>query len=167
MEKSPKRIGEILVERGYITEAQLHDALVDQKQGDKFLGTVLVEKGVITGRLLGEALAQQFNLPIVDLKAQHIDYEFARKFTTSLVLDHKCFPLSGDEASVTVAIINPLDAVALSKLEEEARPRSVKLVMVDEEDLKAVLVSYRQFISQSIQRLLKRKPIEGIGGAGT
>jgi len=167
MQKSTKRIGEILVERGCITEAQLHDALLEQKAGDKFLGTVLIEKGAITSRLLAEALAAQFNLSMVDIKAQHIDYELARKFTTSLVLDHKCFPLSEDDLSVTIAIVNPLDVVALSKLEEEAGSRTVNLVMADEDELKPVLASYRLYISQSIQRLLKRKPIEGIGGSGS
>ncbi|MGE5308167.1 MAG: hypothetical protein ACM3OC_03705 [Deltaproteobacteria bacterium] len=159
-----KRIGEILLDRGYITEAQLHDALADQKGSGKFLGTLLLERGVIDGVKLAEALAQQFNLQLIDVKSQHIDLDLARKFTTSLILDHKCFPLFEDETSFTIAIVNPLDDVALSKLEQEASPKSINFVMAVEEELAPVLQSYRQFISQNIQRLLKRKPIEGIGG---
>jgi hypothetical protein len=163
-QKSAKRIGEILIEKGYITEAQLHDALVEQKLSDKFLGQILEEKGVIHGKELAEALSIQFDIPVVDIKLQHIDFELARKFSSAIVLDHKCFPLKEDDLSYTIAIINPLDGAALAKLEEEANPKRIDLVLVDEEDLKAVLQNYRQFISQSIQRLLKRKPIEGIGG---
>lgn len=164
MEKSPARIGEILVGMGFITEAQLHDALTEQKLGDKFLGMILVERGVINSRSLAEALARQFGLPLIDLKAQHIDFELARKFSSSLVLDHRCFPVKEDELTYTVAIVNPLDGVALSKLDEEAHPKSVVLGIVPEDELKDVLAGYRQYISQSIQRLLKRKPIPGIGG---
>lgn len=164
MEKSPKRIGEILVEMGFITEAQLHDALTEQKLGDKFLGMILVEKGAINGRNLAEALSHQFGLPLIDIKAQHIDYELARKFSTSLIIDHKCFPLREDDLTYTVAIVNPLDGIALSKLDEEANPKSVILGIVSEDELKDVLTGYRQYISQNIQRLLKRKPIEGLGG---
>ncbi len=82
--------------------------------------------------------------------------ELAGGFLSSLILDHKCFPLSQDDDSVTVAIVNPLNAVAISQIEEEARPRKVKLVLVAEEDLKIVLQDYRRYISQGIQRLLKK-----------
>jgi len=68
--------------------------------------------------------------------------------------------LSEDESSVTVAIINPLDAVALAKLEEEANPRVLKLVLACEKDIAPVVEQYRKYINENIQRLLKRKPPE-------
>ena len=158
MAKSGKRIGEILIEKGFITEAQLHDALLEQKVSDKFLGMILIDRGLITDHDLLEALSEQFNMPLVDIKEQHIDMELARKFSTSLILDHKFFPIREDDYSVTVAIINPLNAVAISKIQEEANPKNVNLVLTDEKDLEKVIQNYRQYISQSIQRLLKRKP---------
>jgi hypothetical protein len=162
MGKSVKRIGEILIEKGFITEAQLHDALLEQKLSDKFLGMILIDKGLITSRDLTKALAEQFGIPIVDLKEQHIDMELARRFSSSVVIDHECFPLKEDENSVTVAVVNPLNAVAISKIEEEALPKRVVLVLAYEEDLKELVKNFRQYISQSIQRLLKkRKPTEG------
>ncbi|MDD5348066.1 MAG: hypothetical protein PHT59_05580 [Candidatus Omnitrophica bacterium] len=164
MAKSAKRIGEILVEKGFITEAQLLDALTEQKVSAKFLGSILKEKGLITDRELTNALADQFGIPVVDLKQEHIDMELARKFSTSLVIDHKCFPLREDEFSVTVAVFNPLNAVAISKMEEEASPRRIDLVLAYEEDLNQLVQNYRQYISQSIQRLLKRKPPDGVSG---
>jgi len=160
MGKSAKQIGEILIEKGFITEAQLHDALLEQKVSDKFLGMILIGRGLITDHDLLEALSEQFNMPLVDIKEQHIDMELARKFSTSLILDHKCFPLKEDDYSVTIAIVNPLNAVAISKIEQEANPRKVNLVLADEKDLSKVIQNYRQYISQSIQRLLKRKPGE-------
>jgi type IV pilus assembly protein PilB len=162
MEKSTKKIGEILIEKGMITEAQLHDALSDQRLSDKFLGVILKDKGLVTDKEIAEALSDQFGIPVVDLKQEHIDLELARKYSTSLVIDHKCFPLRQDEYSVTVAVINPLNAVAISKIEEEASPRKVNLVIASEADLNELIKNYRQYISESIQRLLKRKPIPGI-----
>lgn len=161
MAKSPKRLGEILIEKRLITEAQLHDALLEQKVNDGFIGKILVNKGLITTKDLMEALSEQFDIPLIDIKSQHINMELARKFSTSLILDHKCFPLKEDEYTVTVAIINPLNAVAISKIEEEAYPRKVNLVLVLEEDIEKVIQNYRQYISQSIQRLLRKKPEAG------
>lgn len=161
MGKSTKRIGEILVEKGFITEAQLHDALIEQRLSDKFLGIILVDKGLISNRDLIEALSEQFGIPFIDLKQQHIDMELARKLSSSIVLDHKCFPIKEDEYSMTVAIINPLNAVAISKIESEIYPRKVILVLADEDDMNKIVQNYRQYISENIQRLLKKKPLGG------
>jgi hypothetical protein len=161
MEKSPRRIGEILIMEGRITEAQLMDALKDQKVSGKFLGGILLDRGLITERELILALAEQFNLPFVELKNENIDMELARKFSASLIIDHKCFPFKEDESSVSVAIANPLNAVALAKLEEEASPRTIRLVLACESELTKMAQEYRRYISERIQRLLKRKPAEG------
>ncbi len=160
MKKSSRRIGEILIGRGRITEAQVLDALKDQKLSGKFLGKILVEKGLLSEAEVTEALGEQFDLPLVDVSLDKVDMELVRKFSSALVIDHKCVPLSEDESSVTVAIINPLDAVALAKLEEEANPRILKLVLACEKDVDPVVEQYRKYISDSIQRLLKRTPPE-------
>jgi type IV pilus assembly protein PilB len=156
MSAEHKRIGEILIEKGLITEAQLHDALMEQKLNSKFLGQILVSKNLISNDDLIETLAFQFGIPLVDIKRQYINMELARKFSSSLILDHKCFPLKDDELSVTVAIINPLDALAISKIEEACMPRAAKFVLVKEDDLKDVLVSFRQYINKSIQNMLRK-----------
>jgi hypothetical protein len=156
MKKIPKHIGEILVEKGLITEAQLHDALQEQKSSDGFLGNILVEKSLISKTDLSDALAEQFGIPLLDLKQEDIDMELVRRFSSSLILDHKCMPLRQDQDSVTVAIVNPLDAIAISRIEQEARPRSVNLVMVYEKDIKWAIEKYREYVSGSIRRMLKK-----------
>jgi hypothetical protein len=87
--------------------------------------------------------------------------ELARKFSTSLVIDHKCFPLKVEKYSVKFAIINPLNAVALSRIEEESGNKSVELVLVLESDMDDVIKQYRKYVSESISRLLKRKSTNG------
>ena len=156
MRKNTKRIGEILVERGLITEAQLHDALLEQKTTDGFLGGILMKRGLVNDKNITEALSEQFSLPIVDLKNQYIDFELARKFSSSLIVDHKCFPLSKADDIIMVGIVNPLNAVAMTKIEEEAKPFNVKFVLVSDDQLKEVIQQYRQSISQSIRNLLRR-----------
>ena len=156
MKKGLMRLGEILVKKGMITEAQLHDALLSQKLTSGFLGTILVSKGVIGQRQLVEALSEQFDLPLIDLKTQQVDMELSRKFSSSLIVDHKCFPLRADDMSVTVAITNPLNAVALSKVEEEAGSKRINWVLAGEDDMKELIQKYRQNISLNIQRMLKK-----------
>jgi hypothetical protein len=95
------------------------------------------------------------------MRSQYIDMELAHKYSSALIIDHKCFPLKVEENAVIFAIINPLDMVALSKMEEESSPLVVNHVIVTESDMNEVLDQYRKYVSQSIQRLLKRKPVEG------
>lgn len=161
MKKGTKRIGEILVSRGLITEAQLYDALSEQKSSNGFLGGILIKKGLVTDRQVLEALAEQFDIPFVNLKEQYIDMELARKFSSSLLIDHKCFPISRSEDTITVAIVNPLNAVAITKIEDEAKPLRVNLILVAEEDLNELIQNFRKSISEGIQRLLRKdKKIE-------
>ncbi|OGX26411.1 MAG: hypothetical protein A3J51_00235 [Omnitrophica WOR_2 bacterium RIFCSPHIGHO2_02_FULL_45_21] len=156
MRKPNRRIGEILLEKGFITEAQLADALSEQKLNSIFLGEILTKKGALSKEHFLEALSEQFDIPMVNLKEQDIDPELAGKFSSALVVDHKCFPLFKQQDSITVAIVNPLNAVALNKIEEEAQGLKVNLVLVSEEDLEELLKKYRQRISQNIQRLLRK-----------
>ncbi|MDD5348067.1 MAG: hypothetical protein PHT59_05585 [Candidatus Omnitrophica bacterium] len=157
MEKSSKRIGEILIEKGFITEAQVLDALRDQKISGKFLGMILVDKGLISEAQVTEALGAQFDLRVVDVGRDDLNWNLARKFSSSLLVDHKCFPITEDEQTVTVAIVNPLDAVALAKLEEESQPKSLVLVLASDSSMNEVVKEYKQHISQSIKDLLRRK----------
>ena len=156
MQKPVKRIGEILVEKGFITEAQLHDVLLEQDVKKTFLGELLISKGWVSKRHFLEALSEQFGIPLASLKEQSLDMELYQKFSSSLILDHKCFPLNKTEDTVTVAIANPLDAFAISKIEEESEPFRVNLVLVDDDDLKEILQRYRKYVSENIQRLLRK-----------
>jgi type IV pilus assembly protein PilB len=62
-----QRIGEILVDRGYISKEQLIEALdVQQQRGGK-LGNVIMQMGLISEQQIIDALSTQFGIPIIDL----------------------------------------------------------------------------------------------------
>jgi hypothetical protein len=52
-------LGTVLVERGFLTQAQLVDALDEQREGHGRLGEILVTRGVLSGAQLAQALAEQ------------------------------------------------------------------------------------------------------------
>jgi type IV pilus assembly protein PilB len=60
MAKIPKKLGEMLVENGILTESQLLQALETQKKKGKFLGEIIVRLGFVTKEKLDEALARQY-----------------------------------------------------------------------------------------------------------
>ena len=88
----------------------------------------------------------------VDLENSYIDWNVAIKFSPSLILDHKVFPLSEDDASFTFAVSNPTDVWALQKAEQEAKSLKMKyamkvvFVIVSEKSMEDVLERYKEHI---------------------
>ncbi|HEX5130494.1 MAG TPA: hypothetical protein VFV90_12150, partial [Usitatibacter sp.] len=67
----PKRIGEILVERGKLDPANLERALkLQEGESRDKIGAILLRLGMVSGRDLADALADQLDLPL----AQVTDY---------------------------------------------------------------------------------------------
>lgn len=60
-----RKLGEILLEKGFITREELDKALEIQKEKKKPLGEVLIETGYITEDQLLEALSEQYGVPIL------------------------------------------------------------------------------------------------------
>ncbi|HDM70151.1 MAG TPA: hypothetical protein ENG58_01950, partial [Thermotogales bacterium] len=68
-----KRIGEILVDKGIITNEDLATAMNIQRSVKRPLGEVLVEYGYATWEQIAEALASQYNLPLLKEIPRNID----------------------------------------------------------------------------------------------
>ena len=71
-------LGKVLVERGFVTQAELDEALADQL-GDRRLGEILVERGALSGPALARALAEQHGIDLGWLTDPGADLETALK----------------------------------------------------------------------------------------
>ena len=154
MLRRQKRLGEILLEKGLITEAQLQSALEEQGKTKEYLGTILVRRELIKESVLLAALSEQFNIPVISLAYRYLDWKFVKDFSPSLILDHHCFPVAKDGRIVTIAITNPLDVWALKKAEEETRGSTLQLVLTSQKDMQEAIQRYRQYIQRDMLKLL-------------
>ncbi len=111
-----KRIGEILQDIGLVDEKQLTAALQEQKETRESLGTILVRMGVISSEDLCNALAEQFGMDVIDLSKEKIDPQALRKVPSSIAKRQKLIPIRLDDNTLTVAMSNPLDFLALDNL---------------------------------------------------
>ncbi|GAH06389.1 unnamed protein product, partial [marine sediment metagenome] len=68
-----KRIGELLVQSGMIAEAQINEALEIQKIKKKRLGEILMELGYVNSQNLIRMLSEQAAMPFVELKPEMLD----------------------------------------------------------------------------------------------
>jgi type IV pilus assembly protein PilB len=148
------RLGDILIRKGWITSQQLNEALEEQRRAHEFLGSILLKKKFITEQQLVETLSEQFKIPWLGLENYYVEWDLTMKFSPSLILEHRCFPLREEREAVVVAMVNPLDAWALSKAESEAQSRKVKFVLVRESDMREMQRRYRQHVLIHIRHSL-------------
>jgi len=145
-----KFIGEILIEKNFVTEEQLETALSEQQQTKEFLGTILVRGGFISEEDLLKVLSEQFDMSYRILKNKYLNLTLGKQFSSTLIFDHKCFPVEQDDESVTVAIIDPLDAVTISEAEKKVFPHKLKIVLTSPEDMEDVLKRYREYMVREL-----------------
>ncbi len=147
-------LGELLISKKLITQEQLDAALEEQKETGDFLGKILLKRRSLKEHDLVRALSEQFGIPLLSLKPTDIDWNVALKFTTPLIVEHQCFPYKKDVMGVWVAVVNPLDVQAVSKIEDLVKPERVRTVLVTTVEMAEILKTYKEKISGNIKKLL-------------
>jgi len=133
-----KRIGDILVEQGVITPAQLQEALGRQRKTRERLGRILIEMGAATERQIAQALADQLGLPVVNLTAQRIDPSAVRLVPEVLARKRRILPIALDGDALVIATADPLDVFAVDDVAIAAR-RPVKSVVAGESEIASAI----------------------------
>lgn len=108
-----KLLGNMLVDAGFITEAQLQDALAEQTQTGERLGRILLDRGYVSKQTLGQMLEVQRGVPYVNLSNFSIDEKLVRALPEWVVLQHKVLPLARLRREIHLAMLDPTDVVAI------------------------------------------------------
>ena len=115
-DKSADKLGDILVEDGYISRQQLEDAKEDQKINGERLGDILVKKGWITQSELTRAMAKQTGISAFDLSNYIIEPEVIRLVPEDISLKYKVIPVFKMNYILTVAMIDPTNVFVIDEL---------------------------------------------------
>ena len=153
--QTSQRLGELLVRKRLMTPQQLDEALSMQRSTGELLGAIVVRMQLVTPQALCATLSEQFGIPHERLRPESVDWSIAKQFPKSALSEGRCFPIRADAESVTVAIADPLDAWALSAIEQAAGFRAVKAVLVLETELREVLARYHQQALRAIEARLQ------------
>ncbi|MEF2966357.1 GspE/PulE family protein [Paenibacillus sp. M1] len=111
-----KRLGELLLESGIITEAQLQAALEEQKRTKTKLGDVLLSQGVLTEHQLIEVLEFQLGIPHVTLSRFQIDGKLSQIIPEAMAKRYQVLPIRVDGRKLLVAMADPLDLFVIDDL---------------------------------------------------
>jgi type IV pilus assembly protein PilB len=108
-----RRLGDLLVAEGLITEAHLRQALSDQKGKTDKLGTILVGLGFITEEQLIGFLSRQYGIPSITLGNLDIDAETLRLVPPHIAKKYEVLPVKRIGGTLTLAMSDPTNVFAL------------------------------------------------------
>ena len=112
-----RRLGQILVDLGYLTEDQLWDILEAQKQSSgEILGQVAIRMGFVNEGQVTEALAEQWGMPVVNLSETTIPAKALELVPQTMADVYKIIPISLKDDVLTVAMADPQNLGALDDL---------------------------------------------------
>jgi hypothetical protein len=111
-----KRIGEILVQAGVLSNEGLRTALVEQRRWGGHLGRILVDMNLITEEALVDALSQQLNFPKVNLDGMDIPEGVIELVSGELAAHHRMMPFKRENKFLDVAMSEPTDLGIIDEL---------------------------------------------------
>lgn len=116
-ESIKKRLGNILIEVGIITQNQLQTALqVQKKQGGK-LGAILIQQGIITEDVLLAFLGKQCGVAYVSLSEYgNIPLDVISCVSESIARHQTLIPIAREDNNLTIAMADPLNVFATDDL---------------------------------------------------
>jgi type IV pilus assembly protein PilB len=123
-----KRIGEILLEQGALSQDQLQYVVDKRTTSTERFGEICVSDGLTTEEAVSRALAEQFGLEFIDLQGFRVDETILSTFPPEIMYRYHFVPLDQEGEALVIAIADPTDVITLDELELLLdKPLSIKL----------------------------------------
>nr|VFK17599.1 MAG: type IV pilus assembly protein PilB [Candidatus Kentron sp. LFY] len=134
----PKRIGEILVAKGVISEDQLHIALIEQEKNRDRIGNIIVHLGFATESVIRDVLGGVLGYESVDLSKLLIDDQVVKLIPKDVAQRHRLLAVTLNKAkdTVTVVMTDPSNVIAVDQVRALLGGHvTIKLLLVGEAEL--------------------------------
>ncbi len=128
------RLGEILVQQSLLSQEQLQAALDEQKKTGRKLGRVFVDKGFVTEEQISEAIARQINAPYINLKYFNIKPATVRLLPEAQARRFRALVLEERDSAVRVGFADPTDLFAYDEVARILK-RDIDIAVVTESQL--------------------------------
>ena len=114
-------LGALLVREGLATEDELEAALAQQRLStNKRLGEILVERGAVTRADVARIVAEQYELPFLDVAEHELDPEVTNLLPLELATRYAAIPLRHEpDGSLLLAVADPTTILDPGELSSE------------------------------------------------
>ncbi|MGX7596074.1 GspE/PulE family protein [Planococcus plakortidis] len=149
-----RRLGDILVEQGLLTQADLQGTL-DTKQNDQKLGDALLSRGLITEQQLIETLEVQLGIPHVSLFRYPFDPMLFNVVPKEFAKRKLLVPLKTEGDRLFIAMTDPTDFITIDDL-RLATGFQIEPTIASKEDIMKTIAKYYE--EESYDELLEEMP---------
>ena len=111
-----KQLGDVLLDGGHVTAADLESGLMDSRASGRNLGRVLVERGLLTETQLVAAQAVQIGLRFVDLSGFPVDISAVTRVSEAVCRRHNALPVAYEDGRLLVAMADPANVFAVDDM---------------------------------------------------
>ena len=147
-----KKIGDLLIEKGYLTQEQLNDGLQFQNFSGKRLGEVLVDKGYISQDQLIDTISERLAIPKISLASMVIDPNVLRHVSVELARRYTLIPIFEIGNTLTVAMADPLNIIAIDEIKYQTG-LNIKRAITTSTEIKESIEKYYS-ISDSLSQII-------------
>lgn len=137
-----RRLGELLIAAGTITQSELDRGLALQKGTKERLGTVLIENGIITEQQLIEALQMQLGIEFIDLSKANIPTELASVVPKNIAKQYQVLPVKLVKDELYLAMSDPLNFYAIEDVRKAVHKKVVPMVATASGIERAIRILY-------------------------
>lgn len=124
-----RKFGQVLVDLGYLDEAQLDELLFEVRSTDTPLEQMVLDRGLVSTEQLLQAKAEQFNLKVVNLEESKPTPEALKLVPENMAQVYKILPLSYENDTLTVIMSDPNNLAALDDLRNFLGVKQVTAVL--------------------------------------
>ena len=150
-----RRIGQILVDLGYIDDDQLEMLLEEQQQqpGEK-LGKIAEGLGLITDEQLSQALAEQMNLQVMSINDEtQLSPEVLGLVTETMAQLYRAIPVKFEDNTLTIATAEPQNLAVSDEL-RTFLGYDIRMVVATEREIRVALDRYYNAASESVESII-------------
>ncbi|UOD35621.1 type II/IV secretion system protein [Deferribacteraceae bacterium V6Fe1] len=128
------KIGELLLSKNLITEAQLKVALSEQARTGKKLGEILIDLNYITEYDLLKAVSEQVGVEMVSISDYELTADLKKLIPEQIARKYKVIPLKYSDNLITLATNDPMNIDAMDELSRMTR-KNILPVLLTTDDL--------------------------------
>jgi type IV pilus assembly protein PilB len=154
-----KRLGDLLVEDGLLSQQQLDKALSEKKENQK-LGEALIKQGLITEPQLIKVLEQQLGIPHVSLYSYPIEKSIISIVSKDFAQRNILFPLKKEGDKLYIAMADPMDFFAIDDL-RMATGFQIERTIATKDDILKAIAKYYGLDDNSVEEIMSDLPQQG------
>lgn len=148
----PKKLGELLVEFGIISQDELAIALATQKESKKRLGEIIIDLKMASEMDIVRTLSAELGIPHVDMSKAVVEPMAVELVSEKIARAHHLLPLSIDSKVLTLVMMDPLDFEGIDDVRFSTGYKIKPMVATKTEIDRAIDIHYNT--SQSIKDTL-------------